>query len=68
MTSPPVLVRGNATEEEVAALLAVLSTASSGAATETPAVPGSRWAAPSRLLRVTFPQGPGGWAASAIPR
>ena len=72
MSTPPLmLIRGDATEEEVAALMAVLQSLSAAAATSaggpaTAPVPG--WAAPARRLRVTYPAGPGAWRASGLPR
>ena len=64
----PVLrvVTPSATEEEVAALLAVLP--SMGASTEPDRKPVAAWAAAHRKLRRTFPHGPGGWRASGLPR
>jgi hypothetical protein len=68
---PLVVVRGEATEEEVAALVAVVqgmaaaaSLASSQA--ERPVV--SEWGAPHRKVRQWHPAGPGGWRASGLPR
>ena len=57
----------DATPEEVAALVAVLS------ALGTPAAPGRRrppseWSAPHRAVRRTLPHGPGGWRSSGLPR
>lgn len=60
------IVRGDATPEEVAALVAVfaaLRTEEPPARRPTPA-----WAAPHRKVRRTLPHGPGGWRASALPR
>ena len=69
--TPLVLVRGDATKEEVAALVAVLqsisSTASLAVASEEPANV-SAWAAPARKMRASHQYGPGGWRASALPR
>ncbi len=69
--SPLVLVRGNASEEEVAALVAVLqgvaSATAAAAASEQPA-PRSAWAAPARAVRTPHHAGHGGWRASALPR
>ena len=65
----PVLrvVRGDATPEEVAALVTVL--ASLGGAAE-PERPRRRpeWQAHHRKLRVALPHGPGGWRSSGMPR
>lgn len=60
------VVSPNATPEEVAALVAVLSSMGGG---EPPAKrPRPEWSAPHRLVRRTLPHGPGGWRASALPR
>jgi hypothetical protein len=64
---PPVLqvVKGDATPEEIAALVAVLASlgGEAPAPRRTP-----QWSAPSRKLRTTLPHGPGGWRSSALPR
>jgi hypothetical protein len=64
----PVLrvVRGDATPEEVAALVAVVSALSAPA--ETPKRRRPEWSAPHRVQRRALPHGPGGWRASALPR
>ncbi|MCW2604140.1 MAG: hypothetical protein JWN61_2275 [Pseudonocardiales bacterium] len=60
------VVRGDATPEEIAVLVALLGARSGGG--EGPA---SRpravmdWSAPRHLLRTPLQQGPGAWAASA---
>jgi acyl-CoA carboxylase epsilon subunit len=60
------IVSGDATAEEVAALVAVLS------ALQTTAAPAPRptpaWSAPHRKVRTTLPHGRGGWRSSALPR
>ncbi|MEP9361774.1 acyl-CoA carboxylase epsilon subunit [Nocardioides sp. CN2-186] len=60
------IINGDATPEEVAAVVAVLS------ALGGPAAPARRrtpsWSAPHRLVRRTLPHGPGGWRASSLPR
>jgi hypothetical protein len=64
----PVLrvVRGDATPEEVAALVAVLL--SRPAAEEPPPRPApSAWSDRSRLLRGPLFPGPGAWRRSALP-
>jgi Acyl-CoA carboxylase epsilon subunit len=64
----PVLrvVRGDATPEEIAALVAVLMTrAAPGDAR--PLRPASAWADRSRLLRRTLHPGPGAWRRSGLP-
>ena len=65
---PPFLrvVRGDATPEEVAALVAVLSALQPAAAP--PARRASEWGAPHRGVRRTLPHGPGGWRSSSLPR
>jgi hypothetical protein len=67
---PLLLIRGDATDEEVAALVAVVhgmaAAGSLATASEQPEM--SAWAAPVRKLRATHPHGPGGWRASALPR
>ncbi|QGN56637.1 acyl-CoA carboxylase subunit epsilon [Nostocoides sp. HKS02] len=68
---PPLrLVRGDATPEEVAALLAVLSAVSADAAgaREPAARHTSQWASRGRSVRRSVAPGPGGWRASAFPR
>ncbi len=67
---PLLLVRGAATEEEVAALVTVLQGVAAAASAEAAGdpEPASSWAAPVRRLRHSPPAGPGGWRASALPR
>ena len=68
MTSTPLLrvVRGDATREEVAALVAVIASMSGGSTPEQPK-PRSTWADPSRRMRTSLPHGPGAWRASGMP-
>jgi hypothetical protein len=61
-----VLVRGEATAEEVAALVAVLQ--ARPPATHAPPPVVAEWSAPHRKVRVTYPHGRGGWRSSALPR
>ncbi|RJL33562.1 acyl-CoA carboxylase subunit epsilon [Bailinhaonella thermotolerans] len=67
----PVLrvVRGDATPEEIAALVAVV-TARAAAAAGTRATPGRRgaWGHPRHALREPLQPGPGAWRASGFPR
>lgn len=66
---PPALrvISGNATAEEVAALVAVLSAASAGGAEE--ATPRrSLWTDSARVPGARLAPGPGAWRASALPR
>ena len=66
--SAPLLrvVNADATPEEVAAIVAVLSALGGG---EAPA-PRRRpeWNAPHRLVRRTLPHGVGAWRSSGLPR
>ena len=67
---PPLrLVRGRATPEELAAVVAVLAAAGTGSdADSPPAAPVSAWANRARLVRAPVSIGPDGWRASAFPR
>jgi hypothetical protein len=62
------VVRGDATPEEIAALVAVLLTRSADAEAPGPArsVSGS-WADRSRLLRRPLSPAPGAWRRSGLP-
>ena len=60
-------VIGDATPEQVAALVAVLSAASGGAVEAAPARQPSAWSAPAGLLRRSITPGPGGWQHSLRP-
>lgn len=64
--APPFLriVRGEPSLDEIAALVAVLSSAAGSRAGAAPA-PGYAWSARSRFVRVPLSLGPGGWRASA---
>ncbi|HEV7172470.1 acyl-CoA carboxylase epsilon subunit [Pedococcus sp.] len=65
---PPLrLVRGDASPEEVAALVAVLS-AASGGEPEAPPRHTSQWASRERAVRQPVSPARGGWRASAFPR
>ncbi|HEY6932220.1 MAG TPA: acyl-CoA carboxylase subunit epsilon [Marmoricola sp.] len=65
---PPALriVTPDATPEEIAALVAVLSAL--GAPAAEPPAPRSQWGSPARKLTPMPPHGPGGWRASSLPR
>ncbi|MEO6413808.1 MAG: acyl-CoA carboxylase subunit epsilon [Pedococcus sp.] len=64
---PPMrLVRGDATAEEVAALLAVLSAASGGDEVPAPRHT-SQWASRERAVRRPLSPGRGAWRASSWP-
>jgi len=60
------IVNPDATPEEVAAIVAVLS------ALQTEPAPAPRrtpeWSAHHRKVRRTLPHGPGGWRSSSLPR
>lgn len=60
-------VHGEASPEQVAALVAVLS-GLGGGEEEEPAGPPSRWASRERLVRAPVHPSRGGWRASALPR
>jgi acyl-CoA carboxylase epsilon subunit len=60
------VVKGDASPEELAALVAVL--ASVGSSAEPDSKPVQAWSAHHRKVRVTLPNGPGGWRSSALPR
>lgn len=60
------IVKGDATPEEIAAVVAVLGSLSGGSAPDKKASPA--WSAHHRKVRVTLPHGPGGWRNSALPR
>jgi hypothetical protein len=69
MPDQPMLrvVRGDATAEEVAAIVAVLalrSTAAPPARSRTLSI----WADKGRMMRETVAPSPGGWRRSAFPR
>ncbi|CAN7156810.1 acyl-CoA carboxylase epsilon subunit [Knoellia sp. LjRoot47] len=57
-------VIGDATPEQVAALVAVLSAASGGAGGQAPARPTSPWSAPAAMVRRPVAPGPGAWSRS----
>ncbi|GAB2847156.1 acyl-CoA carboxylase subunit epsilon [Actinocorallia aurea] len=61
------VIKGDATPEEVAALIAVVS-ARSAAPAAAPARRASVWTDRARLVRGPVRPGPGAWRASALPR
>ena len=61
------VVKGTPTEEELAALLAVVA-AKQAVTTSAPSEVASVWAAKSRLVRPPLRPGPNAWRASAWPR
>jgi hypothetical protein len=69
--APLVVIKGEATPEEVAALVAVVSgmaAAQHAAAAAAEQPPASEWGSPRRKVRAHHPHGPGGWRASGLPR
>ena len=60
------IVKGDATPEEVAALVSVV--AALGSSTEPPRRRTPEWSAHHRKTRRTLPHGPGGWRSSGLPR
>jgi hypothetical protein len=64
---PFLLIKGEATDEEVAALVAVVAALSAASAEESAPKPGSEWSARHRALRRTHRHGPGAWRASSLP-
>ena len=60
------MVKGDATPEEIAALVAVI--ASMGGTAPVPPKSGSSWAHPARGLRSVHRHGPGAWRSSGLPR
>ncbi|MBV8539163.1 MAG: acyl-CoA carboxylase subunit epsilon [Pseudonocardiales bacterium] len=61
------IVRGEPSEEELAALVAVLATPADTAAAEPPA-PRGAWADPAHRLRTPVHPGPTAWRNSALPQ
>jgi hypothetical protein len=59
------IVRGDATPEEVAALVAVIASMGGGAPPRQEVR--STWADPARRMRTTLPHGQGAWRASGLP-
>jgi len=74
---PVRVVRGDASPEELAVLVAVLAASvgdgqyqvqPTGRDTQTSGRRPAPWGSPRRMARVKHPHGPGGWRASALPR
>jgi Acyl-CoA carboxylase epsilon subunit len=65
------VVRGDATPEEIAALVATLTAVAAArarsAAAAAPAPVRSDWNSPARRLRAPLSPAPGGWRRSALP-
>ncbi|GAA3095153.1 acyl-CoA carboxylase subunit epsilon [Pseudonocardia yunnanensis] len=62
------VVRGEPTDEEVAALTVVLAAAAAPAVMTAPAAVRDRWSEPAARLRVPLHPGPGAWKTSTWPR
>ena len=62
------VVRGEPTDEEVAALVTVLSALSVSGEPEPAAAAPHQWSAPHRLVRQPLHAAPGGWRAHSQPR
>jgi hypothetical protein len=56
-----------ATDEEVAALVAVVSAMAAAGAEERTSRPTPVWSAPARRVRTTLRHGSGAWRASGLP-
>ena len=61
------VVRGDATPEEIAALVAVLAARGDGEAGSQPRSVKNIWSDRSRLLRRPLATGPGAWRNSGLP-
>ena len=65
---PPLFaIRGDASAEEVAALVAVLQGLASSGAAARERRPRPEWSAPHRTVRRAHASGPGGWRSSTLP-
>jgi hypothetical protein len=66
---PPLLriLTRDTTDEEVAALVAVVSALAAAGAEERTGLPTPAWSAPARRVRPTLRPGPGAWRASGLP-
>ena len=62
------IVDADATSEEVAALVAVLSALGRGGGGESTQRPRSSWSNPARGVRRTHRHGPDAWRAIGLPR
>ena len=66
---PPLLVvKGDASAEEVAALVAVLQGLAAASGGADAPQPRSEWSAHHRKVRTPLAPGRGGWRSSALPR
>ncbi len=62
------VVRGQPTDGELAALVAVVTSRIAEGALGQPSARRNEWSALGRLVRVPLRPGPSGWRASALPR
>jgi hypothetical protein len=62
------IVRGNPTDDEVAALVAVVTSLDTEAPDEPEQPVRSAWSDRRALLRAPLTHGPGAWRASGLPR
>jgi hypothetical protein len=60
------VIRGDATPEEVAALVAVVAALGDGGGAPPPRRT-PEWSANHRKMRRSLPHGPGGWRSSGLP-
>ena len=69
MNDRPLLhvVRGDPSEEELAALVTLLRARSAAADAADRPMPRSAWADPARRLRAPVAPGPGAWRRSGLP-
>jgi len=61
------VVRGLPTDEELAAVVALVTARSAASAPAAAAAPRSLWGAPASAVRRPLPSGPGAWRASSLP-
>ncbi|MBX6382897.1 MAG: acyl-CoA carboxylase subunit epsilon [Microbispora sp.] len=61
------VVRGDATPEETAALVAVLTARAAGGTRPSPPVTTGNWRNPAHRLRLGLPHGPGAWRRAFYP-
>ncbi len=61
------VITPGASDEEIAALVAVVSATAAAGGAGAPA-PRPVWSAPARMHRTAHASGPGAWRASALPR
>jgi hypothetical protein len=62
------VVRGEPTDDELAALTVVIAVAVAGASDDAPPAPRTLWGDPAVALRESVSPGPGAWRAAYLPR